>query len=64
MSVITTETNSYSIDIDIVNDTDEDIMSREFFSLRHTTEIVSIETGGKTQRSTLTIATWHWQPIT
>lgn len=63
MSVITTETNSYSNN-DIVNDTDEDIMSREFFSLRHTTEIVSIETGGKTQRSTLTIATWHWQPIT
>lgn len=63
MSVITTETNSYSNN-DIVNDTDEDIMSREFFSLRHTTEIVSIETGGKTQGSTLTIATWHWQPIT
>lgn len=56
MSVIITETNSYSNN-DIVNDTDEDIMSREFFSLRHTTEIVSIETGGKTQGSTLTIAT-------
>lgn len=63
MSVITTETNSYSNN-DIVNNTDEDIMSREFFSLRHTTEIVSIETGGKTQGSTLTIATWDWQPIT
>ena len=63
MSVITTETNSYSNN-DIVNDTDEDIMSREFFSLRHTTEIVSIETGGKTQGSTLKIATWDWQPIT
>lgn len=63
MSVITTETNSYSNN-DIVNDTDEDIMSREFFSLRHTTEIVSIETGGKTQGSTLTIAIWDWQPMT